>query len=50
MRRASRAIGARVHAVALSDPEAAIDVDKLEDLELANRILRERHYAGTPRP
>lgn len=42
MRRASKAIGARVHAVEMSNPEAAIDVDSLADLELANRIIRER--------
>jgi hypothetical protein len=36
--RASRTIGARVAAVRLPFPEAAVDVDKPADLELARRI------------
>jgi GTP:adenosylcobinamide-phosphate guanylyltransferase len=37
--RASRGIGARVAAVRLPFPEAAVDVDKPEDLELARAIV-----------
>ncbi|TFH21837.1 MAG: MobA-like NTP transferase domain containing protein [Myxococcales bacterium] len=44
--RASRKLKARLHAVELPFAEAAIDVDKPADLELAARILAER--AGTP--
>jgi len=40
--RASRAIGARIRAVPLPFPEAAIDVDRVTDLMLAERILAER--------
>jgi GTP:adenosylcobinamide-phosphate guanylyltransferase len=40
--RVSRAIGARVSAVLLPFAEAAVDVDKAADLELANQVLRER--------
>jgi GTP:adenosylcobinamide-phosphate guanylyltransferase len=40
--RASGVIGARVRAVQLSIAEAAVDVDKIEDLELVRRILAER--------
>lgn len=40
--RASRAIGARVEAAPLPFAEAAVDVDKPEDLELVTRILAER--------
>ncbi len=39
MARASRAIGARVTAVEMPMAEAAVDVDKMDDLELVNRIL-----------
>lgn len=42
MRRASRAIGAHVHAVELDIAEAAIDVDSIADWKLANRIVDER--------
>jgi GTP:adenosylcobinamide-phosphate guanylyltransferase len=38
-RRASRAIGVRLHAVTMPMAEAAVDVDKISDLELVNRIL-----------
>jgi GTP:adenosylcobinamide-phosphate guanylyltransferase len=46
--RASRAIGARVRGVRMTQAEAAIDVDKEGDLILAERILleRERSAAG----
>jgi len=40
--RASGIIGARVRAVPLDIAEAAVDVDKIEDLELVRRILAER--------
>ena len=39
--RISSAIGVRVEAVALPQAEAAVDVDKLADLELVNRILEQ---------
>jgi GTP:adenosylcobinamide-phosphate guanylyltransferase len=42
MERVSRAIGARVQAVSLPIPEAAIDVDRESDLALVTRIVRER--------
>lgn len=42
MRRASRVVGARIEAVAMPMAEAAVDVDKLEDLELVREILSER--------
>jgi GTP:adenosylcobinamide-phosphate guanylyltransferase len=41
-RRASRAIGVQLHAVTMPMAEAAVDVDKLSDLELVNRILAEQ--------
>ncbi len=40
--RASRVVGARVAAIPLDIAEAAVDVDKIEDLELVRRILDER--------
>ena len=40
--RASRVVGARVSAIPLDIAEAAVDVDKIEDLELVRRILAER--------
>ena len=40
---AARRMGVQVGAVVLPFPEAAIDVDKPADVELAERILRERH-------
>jgi GTP:adenosylcobinamide-phosphate guanylyltransferase len=40
--RVSNVIGARVQAIRLPIAEAAVDVDKLEDLELVRRILAER--------
>lgn len=40
--RASDVIGTRVRAVRLSIAEAAVDVDKIEDLELVRRILADR--------
>jgi hypothetical protein len=42
----SRVIGARVEAVRMPFPEAAIDVDRAADLELATRILAEREAEG----
>jgi GTP:adenosylcobinamide-phosphate guanylyltransferase len=38
--RAGRRLGATVRMVALSDPLAAVDVDKISDLELAEAVLR----------
>jgi hypothetical protein len=40
--RASKVIDARLAAVVLPQPEAAIDVDKPADLELAESILARR--------
>jgi GTP:adenosylcobinamide-phosphate guanylyltransferase len=40
--RASRVVGARVSAIPLDIAEAAVDVDKIEDLELVRRILADR--------
>lgn len=42
LERASRRIGAKVEALRLPFAEAAIDVDKPEDLELVTRLLAER--------
>lgn len=42
MIRASNVIEARVQAVLMDIAEAAVDVDKIEDLELVRRILKER--------
>lgn len=42
MARASRVVGARVVAIPLEIADAAIDVDKIEDLELVQKILSER--------
>jgi len=42
MRRASLAIGAEVSAIPLTIAEAAVDVDKVEDLLLVRKILSER--------
>jgi len=39
MRRASRAIGARVEAIELPFAQAAVDVDRMDDLILARRLL-----------
>jgi GTP:adenosylcobinamide-phosphate guanylyltransferase len=39
LERASRAIGARIRPIALPFAEAAVDVDRLEDLELARRVV-----------
>jgi GTP:adenosylcobinamide-phosphate guanylyltransferase len=46
LERVSHAIGARVRAVRMPFAEAAIDVDRPADLELANRILAEREGNG----
>jgi hypothetical protein len=43
----SRVIGARVEAVRMPFPEAAIDVDRAADLALATRILAEREAEGS---
>lgn len=40
--RASKVIGCRVRAILLDIAEAAVDVDKIEDLALVRRILAER--------
>lgn len=40
--RASNVIGAEIRAIRLQIAEAAVDVDKIEDLELVQRILAER--------
>ena len=42
LERASRVVGARVAAIPLEIAEAAVDVDKIEDLVLVRRILDER--------
>jgi GTP:adenosylcobinamide-phosphate guanylyltransferase len=42
LERASRAIGARIRAVPLPFPDAAIDVDRVTDLVLAEKILADR--------
>ena len=42
LRRLSRIVGARIYAVEMPFAEAAIDVDKPADLELAERILARR--------
>ena len=42
MARASNVIGARLAAVVLPQPEAAIDVDKPADLDLVETILARR--------
>jgi GTP:adenosylcobinamide-phosphate guanylyltransferase len=41
-KRVSKAIGAKVLAIPLEIAEAAVDVDKIEDLELVRRILADR--------
>ena len=38
----SRVIGIRAEAIPLPQPEAAVDVDKLDDLILVRQILAER--------
>jgi GTP:adenosylcobinamide-phosphate guanylyltransferase len=45
--RASDSIGARVVAVTMPFAEAAVDVDKLSDLELVNRILADEDAGHT---
>ena len=47
LERASRAIGVRIRAVPLPFPEAAIDVDRVTDLMLAERILAEREVRAS---
>jgi GTP:adenosylcobinamide-phosphate guanylyltransferase len=49
MRHLSTKVGATVRAVELPFPEAAIDVDKPADLELAKTILRQRGPSGPGR-
>jgi GTP:adenosylcobinamide-phosphate guanylyltransferase len=44
--RVSQATGARVEAVRLSDAEAAVDVDRPDDLALATQILEARERTG----
>jgi GTP:adenosylcobinamide-phosphate guanylyltransferase len=47
LERASRSIGARIRAVPLPFPEAAIDVDRATDLALVERILAERERCAS---
>lgn len=42
MRRASRAVGCEIEAIPLEIAEAAVDVDKIDDLVLVREILAER--------
>jgi GTP:adenosylcobinamide-phosphate guanylyltransferase len=44
----SKRLGVRVHPVVMDQAEAAIDVDKLADLELVERILAEEEASGEP--
>lgn len=44
--RVSQVLGIRVEAIALPQAEAAVDVDKLEDLVLVRKILAERRAAA----
>jgi GTP:adenosylcobinamide-phosphate guanylyltransferase len=46
MARLSRRTGIDVHAVVLTQPEAAVDVDSVDDLRLAETILRARGGGG----
>src|SRR3546814_15937503 len=48
MARISARLGVRVAAVTMPMAEAAIDVDKAEDLLLAGEILRNQGQAGSP--
>lgn len=48
MRRASRVLGVRVEAIPIAIAEAAVDVDKLEDLELVRAILAARRVRADP--
>jgi 2-C-methyl-D-erythritol 4-phosphate cytidylyltransferase len=45
MARASRIIGAHIEAIELPTAEAAVDVDKIEDLELVREILAARRVS-----
>jgi len=45
LERASKVIGAKVVPITLDIAEAAVDVDKIEDLELVRRILADRRQA-----
>jgi len=45
MKRASATLGLTVHAVEMPMAEAAVDVDKIEDLELVRSILTERRLS-----
>jgi hypothetical protein len=42
----SRRAGCRVAFVPLPEPRAAVDVDSLDDRELAERVLRSGHFSG----
>ena len=46
MARASTVVDARVVAVPIPIAEAAVDVDKIDDLELVRRILAERSHSA----
>jgi GTP:adenosylcobinamide-phosphate guanylyltransferase len=48
--RVSSALDVRVEAVTLPQPEAAVDVDKLADLALVNRILEQEAVPGEAAP
>lgn len=48
MRRASRVLGVQVEAIPIAIAEAAVDVDKLEDLELVRAILAARRVQADP--
>ena len=50
MARASRVVGAEVSAIRIPIAEAAVDVDKIEDLELVRSILSERRDSASSRP
>lgn len=45
MKRASRVVGVRIEAIPLPMAEAAVDVDKIDDLELVREILEARREA-----
>ena len=46
----SRVLGVHVEPIVMPQAEAAVDVDKIEDLELVNRILAEREPAAPDEP
>lgn len=50
VQRAGARLSLRVKPIVLSAPEAAIDVDKLSDLELAEKVLASRETSGLSSP